>query len=101
MVCITKSGWHDHFMKVFNTNDAEQRDWGDQAAEQSLTEVESLDCPTTEEGVERAIRNLTSGTSCGLDGILAEMLKSAGSSLTGFLTDCFNELFMNGDHPDL
>ena len=39
---ITKSDWHDHFMKVFNTNDTEQRVWGDQADEQSLTEVESL-----------------------------------------------------------
>ena len=25
----------------------------------------------------------------------------SGVLLTGFLTYCFNELFMNGDHPDL
>ena len=41
------------------------------------------------------------GKSSGLDGILAEMLKSAGNTLTWFLTDYFNELFKNGEYPDL
>ena len=57
-----------------------------------------LDCPITEVS---AIQNLKSGKSCGLDGILTDMLNSAGSSLTGVITNCFNDLFMNGDFPDL
>ena len=50
----------------------------DQAAEQSLTEVESPDCPIREEEVVRVIiRNLKSRKPCGSDGTVAKMLKSA------------------------
>ena len=57
--------------------------------------------PISEEEVLLSIKHLKLGKSNGLDGIVAEMFKSAGNTLAGFLTDCFNELYKNGEYPDL
>ena len=62
------------FMNVFNSDDPEQHGWGNHSAEQSLQNVDSLDRPISREEVSRAITNLKSGQSSGLDGTLAEML---------------------------
>ena len=85
-------------MNVFDLSDSGQHGC---SAEESLPDVDSLDRPILEGEVLLAIKNLKPGKSSGLDGILAEMLKSAGNTLAGFLTDYFNELFKNGEYSDL
>ena len=98
---ISLNAWRDHVMNVFNSSDSGQHGCGDCSAEESLPNVDSLDRPISEEEVLLVIKNLKLGKSSGLDGILAEMFKSADNTVAGFLTDCFNELFKNGEYPDL
>ena len=100
---ITKDQWLEHFMTVFNSgnkdreSDAEK--W-EKSSEQHFPNIESLDCPVSEEEVTESIRKLKQGKTSGLDNVLAEMLKSAGALLTPFLTECFNEIFKSGSYPD-
>ena len=67
----------------------------------SLPNADSLDKPISKEEVSRTIKTLKSGKSSGSDGILAEMLKSTGNTMTCFLTEYFNKIFKNGDYPYL
>ena len=90
-------------MTVFNSgnNDRESdvEKW-EKSSEQHFPNIESLDCPISEEEVTESIRKLMQGKASGLDNVLAEMLKSAGALLTPFLTECFNEIFKSGSYPD-
>ena len=100
---ITKDQWLEHFMTVFNSgnkdreSDAEK--W-EKSSEQHFPNIESLDCPVSEEEVTKSIRKLKQRKASGLDNVLAEMLKSAGALLTPFPTECFNEIFKSGSYPD-
>ena len=58
-----------------------------------LPDIEILDCPISEEEVTEPIRKLKHGKASGLDNVLAEMLKSAGTQLILFLSKYFNEIF--------
>ena len=90
-------------MTVFNSgnNDRESdvEKW-EKSSEHHSPNIESLDCPISEEEVTESIRKLKQGKASGLDNVLAEMLKSAGALLTPFLTECFNEIFKSGSYPD-
>ena len=90
-------------MTVFNSgnNDRESdvEKW-EKSSESHSPNIESLDCPISEEEVTESIRKLKQGRASGLDNVLAEMLKSAGALLTPFLTECFNEIFKSGSYPD-
>jgi len=100
---ITKDQWLEHFMTVFNSGnkdkESEAEKW-EKSSEQHFPNIESLDCPVSEEEVTEPIRKLKQGKASGLDNVLAEMLKSAGALLTPFLTECFNEIFKSGSYPD-
>ena len=48
----------------------------------------------------KSIRKLKYGKASGLDNVLAEMLKSAGTLLIPFLTKYFNEILRSGSYPD-
>ena len=76
---ITKD---QHFMTVFNSGNKDRESdvekW-EKSSEQHFPNIESLDCPVSEEEVTESIRKLKQGKASGLDNVLAEMLKSANS----------------------
>ena len=43
--------------------------------------------------------NLKSGNACGLDNVLAEMLKAGGQEVILFMTKLFNTIFDKGIYP--
>jgi ribosomal protein L39E len=52
-----------------------------------------------EREVISAVNKLKSGKACGLDGVLAEMLKSGAEITVPFMTKLFNVLFYKGIYP--
>ena len=90
-------------MTVFNfgNNDRESdvEKW-EKSSKHHSPNIESLNCPISEEEVTESIRKLKQGKASGLDNVLAEMLKSAGALLTPFLTECLNGIFKSGSYPD-
>ena len=73
---IDTNEWHDHFKNLFKNNNSEEN-VKDVSQFDILEEPEHyLNEYITEEEVQKAIRKLKSGKSCGLDGIAAEMLKA-------------------------
>ena len=101
---ITKDQWLEHFTTVFNSGNNEGESdverW-ERSSWKHLPDIESLDCPISEEEVTESIRKLKHGKASGLDNVLAEMLKSAGTLLIPFLTKYFNEIFRSGSYPDM
>ena len=69
---ITKDQWLEHFMTVFNSgnNDRESdaEKW-EKSSEHHSPNIESLDCPVSEEEVTEPIRKLTQGKASGLDNV--------------------------------
>lgn len=101
---ITKVQWLEHFKTVFNSGinegESESERW-EQSGEEHLPDIDSLDCPISEDEVIESIRKLKHGKASGLDNVLAEMLKAGGNLLTGFLSEYFNEIFRSGSYPDM
>eukprot|EP00745_Piridium_sociabile_P032434 TRINITY_DN5471_c0_g1_i2.p1 TRINITY_DN5471_c0_g1~~TRINITY_DN5471_c0_g1_i2.p1 ORF type:complete len:1139 (-),score=92.24 TRINITY_DN5471_c0_g1_i2:303-3719(-) len=91
--------WCDHFKSVFKTNEIDQ--YESRFNEIDITEDfdNILNQDIKEEEVQKAIKKLKSGKSCGLDGISAEMLKAGAHEVINFLTKLFNVLFNKGIYP--
>ena len=58
-----------------------------------------LNQPVSEAEVTAAVSKLKTGKACGLDNILAEMLKLGGRKISMFLVAYFNNLFDKGIYP--
>ena len=58
-----------------------------------------LNQPISEAEVRAAVSNLKTGKACGLDNILAEMIKLGGIKISMFLVTYFNNLFDKGIYP--
>ena len=58
-----------------------------------------LNQPVSEAEVRADVSKLKTGKACGLDNILAEMLKLGGSKISMFLVTYFNNLFDKGIYP--
>ena len=96
--------WLEHFTTVFNSgNNKEESDVErcERSSGKHPPDIESLDCPISEEEVAESIRKLKHGKANRLDNVLAEMLKSAGTLLIAFLTKYLNEIFRSGSYPDM
>ena len=53
----------------------------------------------TADEVQKALTNLKPGKACGLDNVLAEMLKAGGQEMILFMTKLFNTIFDKGNYP--
>ena len=96
---IDMKEWYDHFKGLFGQGDEEP-------GTNSVTDENLLEEPDhplngkiSEDEVVRSIRNLKAGKSCGLDDVLAEMLKAGGRDIVIFLTELFNAIFEKGYYP--
>jgi hypothetical protein len=98
---ILDNQWLEHFKGLFNI-EVVQRAWNNDSIRQNgpgeATEV--LNDVITEKEVTEAIRHLKKGKSCGMDEVLAEMLKLADVTAVRFLTKLFNILFDTGTYPE-
>ena len=66
----------------------------------TLSQLNSLDKPFSEEKVKQSIEKLKNKKAAGLDRIRNEMLKSGAYYLTTSLTKLFNFILNKGTYPD-
>ena len=59
----------------------------------------SLNQEISVDEVQKAVTNLKSGKTCGLDHIHAEMLQTGGKDVILFMTKLFNTIFDKGIYP--
>ena len=86
--------WKVHFQNLFNC--IERHDVHDF----HCTETELDSAIVGEEEVKDAIKELSLGKSCGLDGIYAEHLKFSSDIVVSMLSKCFSGFFVHGFLPD-
>ena len=97
-----RQGWFDHFQQLFTQADGgiskECSELDDE-----VTEILDLDSDVLNQLISetevRASLSLKTGKACGLDNILAEMLKLGGSKISMFLVTYFNNLFDKDIYP--
>ena len=53
----------------------------------------------TADEVQKAVTNFKPGKACGLDNVLAEMLKAGGQEVILFMTKLFHTIFYKGIYP--
>lgn len=101
---ISEAEWHDHFKKLFNENTVIEKDL---AFEEQITVAPTndnelcfdLNKPISAVEVREAINKLKARKACGIDTILAEMLKLSGETTVIFFTKLFNRIFDYGTYP--
>lgn len=94
--------WYDHFKGVFgHTEDNSENGNVTFINEDSPLDEDNhpLNSKIQEDEVARSIRNLRTGKACGLDNVIAEMLKAGGRDIVVFLTLLFNAIFDKGYYP--
>jgi len=98
---ISVDDWHNHFKGVFNEENRGSRDsnYVNDIINENNIKIDKLDCPITHNEIREAIRKLKSGKACGVDGIMAEMLKLSGESTVEFMHKLFNTVFNEGIYP--
>ena len=100
---IERQGWFDHFQQLFSQADGgssrECSELGDEVSEILDLDSDVLNQPISEAEVRAAVSKLKTGKACGLDNILAEMLKLGGSKISMILVTYFNNLFDKGIYP--
>ena len=89
--------WFDHFEQLFEQED--DNDINNFGETNDLDSNHMLNSRISEEEVKLAVKNLKSGKSGGLDGILSEMLKAGSLVAIPFLTQLFNTIFDKGQYP--
>jgi len=100
---IERQGWFDHFQQLFSQADGgssrECSELDDEVSEILDLDSDVLNQPISEAEVRAAVSKLKTGKACGLDNILAEMLKLGGSKISMFLVTYFNNSFDKGIYP--
>jgi hypothetical protein len=95
---IVMDEWLDHFKNILsceseNSANAHITDGDD-------VQDDELDREISENDVRRDIMSICNGKSCGIDGVLPEMLKCSLNIVVPFLTKLFRKLFNDGIFPD-
>ena len=99
---IDMKQWYDHFKGLFgHTEENPENENATFSDENSSLDEDNhpLNSKILEDEVDKSIRNLKTGKACGLDDVLAEMLKVGGHEVVVFLTDLFNAIFDKGYYP--
>ena len=101
---IDRQGWFDHFQQLFSQADGGSSreccsELDDEVNEILGLDSEVLNQPVSDAEVRAAVSKLKTGKACGLDNILAEMLKLGGIKINMFLVTYFNNLFDKGIYP--
>ena len=87
---IDISEWHDHFKSIFGHTFNETADQSNVRGNDVTEEADHfLNQEITVDEVQKAVTNLKPGKACGLDNVLAEMLKAGGQEVTLFMTKLF------------
>ena len=97
---IDMHDWYEHFKGIFSDTGISGETSTDYPEDESVELSSTLDQKISEDEVAKSIRNLKSGKACGLDGILADMLKAGGREVIVFLTKLFNCIFDLGYYPE-
>jgi len=101
---ITKDNWFNHFKNTFSLpadNKETENNMQNMYNKADILEdpEHDLNKCITENEVVCAINKLSKGKACGTDGILSEMLKTAGYVIVPFLCKLCNNIFDKGIYP--
>ena len=88
--------WHDHFKDLFSSVRTESHK---AFVEDTLLNVNPLNCMFTVMDIKYAIEKLDNGKACGLDGISSEHVAYAGDRLAVLLMIIFNACMTHGYLP--
>ena len=91
------SEWYDYFKSILGHTFNETADQLN-VKENDVAEEAGhfLNQEITADEVQKAVTNLKPGKACGLDNLLAEMLKAGGQEVILFMTKLFNTIFDKG-----
>ena len=98
---IKPDDWFRHFSELLNPplpTDIENGNYIEDE-EQPLLQNEYLDRPISENEVLVAIKNLKTGKSPGIDGLISQFFKSDPEQICPYLTTLFNSYFEHGYFP--
>ena len=98
---IKPNDWFRHFSELLNPplpTDIENGNYIEDE-EQPLLQNEYLDRPISENEVLVAIKNLKTGKSPGIDGLISQFFKSCPEQICPYLTTLFNSYFEHGYFP--
>ena len=97
---IDISEWYDHFKRILGHTFNETADQSNVQENDVAEEADHfLNQEITADEVQKAVTNLKPGKACGLDNVLAEMLKAGGQEVIPFMTKLFNTSFNKGIYP--
>ena len=106
----SNSDLHKHFKDRFeNISVTADKQWATYISEHnqrwlfSPEEAENkiLDRPFTMEEIQKCIKELRSGKSPGVDGLITEMFKAGNDTLSQFFIDFFNQIYDSAIYPDI
>ena len=96
---ININTWFQHFDNLFSCDESDNEPNLTPLNQMNVQDVDTLNCPISVEEVIKAIKNLKTGKSGGLDGILSEMLKAGKHVTVSFLVKLFNLILDQGHYP--
>ncbi|MCG8429717.1 MAG: reverse transcriptase family protein [Candidatus Omnitrophica bacterium] len=99
---ITASDWVHHFSNLLNKNiasDVEEDNLSLFINDNQSKIFNELSYRITQTEVTKAIKGLKNGKSCGVDGILNEMIKASNPEVVPLLVKLFNSIFSSGYYP--
>ena len=97
---ISIEEWFRHFQKLFSVDEDVQANTADTGSTVEEDEDHVLNQEIRRQEVEEAIKKIKCGKASGSDGIVGEMLKSGGRTVTNFLTLLFNKIFDDSIYPE-
>ena len=94
------SEWYDHFKSILGHKFRETADQSNVQDNDLAEETDHfLNREITVDEVQKAAKNLKPGNACGLNNVLAEMLKAGGQDVILFMTKLFNTIFDKDIYP--
>ena len=97
---IDISEWYDHFKSILGHTFNETADQSNNQENDLAEDADHfLNQEITADEVQKAVTNLKPGKACGLDNVLADMLKAGGQEVILFMTKLFNTIFDKGIYP--
>ena len=94
------SEWYDYFKSILGHTFNETADQSNVQENDVAEEADHfLNQEITVDEVQKAFTNLKPGKACGLDNVLADMLKAGGQEEMLFMTKMFNTIFDKGIYP--
>ena len=97
---IDISEWYDYFKSILGHTFNETADQSNVKEDDVAEEADHFpNQEITVDEVQKAVTNLKPGKACGLDNVLAEMLKAGGQEVIPFMTKLFNTFFDKGIYP--